>query len=84
MRTTTVLSTTREPARDGLMPDLRGLSAREALRLVSRIGLTTRMTGDGFVVEQSPQPGAALVRGDNCSLQLGRRPPVMPAGGAPQ
>ena len=29
-----------EPARNGLMPDLRGLSAREALRALSRIGMT--------------------------------------------
>ena len=46
------------------MPDLRGLSAREALKALSRIGMTAQMTGDGFVVEQSPEPGAALVRGE--------------------
>jgi hypothetical protein len=61
------------------MPDLRGLSAREALRLLSRIGLTARMSGDGFVVEQFPLPGSALVRGDACSLKLGRH--AEPAGG---
>jgi beta-lactam-binding protein with PASTA domain len=70
-----------EPARNGLMPDLRGLSAREALRLLSRIGLTARMTGDGFVLEQAPLPGAALVRGEACTLRLGRYP--VPAGGTP-
>ena len=31
------------------MPDLRGLSAREALRALTRLGLTARMTGDGVV-----------------------------------
>ena len=75
-----VLATSMEPANDGLMPDLRGLSAREALRLLSRIGLTARMTGDGFVLEQAPMPGTALVRGDACTLKLGRR--AMLAGGA--
>ena len=55
-----VLAATVEPARNGLMPDLRGLSAREALRLLSRIGMTARMTGDGFVLEQAPLPGTAL------------------------
>jgi cell division protein FtsI (penicillin-binding protein 3) len=75
-----VLAATLEPARNGLMPDLRGLSGREALRLLSRIGMTARLSGDGFVVDQSPQPGAALVRGDACLLKLGRRAVVAPPG----
>ena len=69
--------------RDGLMPDLRGLSAREALRLLSRIGLTARLSGTGFVVDQRPQAGAPLVRGDTCSLTLDRRAAAF-AGGGPQ
>ncbi|HYT76227.1 MAG TPA: penicillin-binding protein [Vicinamibacterales bacterium] len=81
-RTASVLAATLEPARNGLMPDLRGLSAREALRLLSRIGMMARMSGDGFVVEQTPEPGAALVRGDACALTLGRRAPAVP--GNPQ
>ena len=66
----------------GEMPDLRGLSAREALRTLTRIGLTARINGDGFVIEQSPQPGAPVARGDASVLMLGRRP-AMPAGGTP-
>jgi cell division protein FtsI (penicillin-binding protein 3) len=76
-----VLAATLEPARNGLMPDLRGLSAREALRLLSRIGMTARMTGDGFVLDQYPLPGSALVRGDACTLRLGRR--ALPVRGTP-
>jgi len=63
------------------MPDLRGLSGREALHLLSGIGMTARMSGDGFVVEQSPEAGSALVRGNACALRLGRRPPLVPVGG---
>ena len=70
-----------EPARNGLMPDLRGLSAREALQALSRIGMTAQMSGDGFVVEQSPEAGSALERGNACALTLGRRAPVAPTGG---
>jgi cell division protein FtsI (penicillin-binding protein 3) len=81
-RAASVLSATLEPARNGLMPDLRGLSAREALRLLSRIGMTATMTGDGFVLEQSPAPGSALVRGEACALTLARRPPPAAAGGS--
>jgi hypothetical protein len=57
------------------MPDLRGLSARQALGALSRIGMTGRMTGDGFVVDQNPQAGSALIRGNACVLTLGRRAP---------
>jgi hypothetical protein len=64
----------------GQMPDLRGLGAREALRTLTRIGMTPRMNGDGFVVEQSPEPGALLGDDDACVLTLGRRA-VLPAGG---
>jgi hypothetical protein len=83
-RAASVLAATLEPARNGLMPDLRGLSAREALRSLARIGMTARLSGDGFVVEQSPAPGDALVRGDACTLKLGRRAlAAAAAGGQP-
>jgi cell division protein FtsI (penicillin-binding protein 3) len=68
----------------GTMPDLRGLSAREALRTLTRIGLTTRIVGHGFVIEQSPAPGTALGNGETSLLKLGRRPPAAAAGGGPQ
>jgi cell division protein FtsI (penicillin-binding protein 3) len=70
-----------ETAQSGVMPDLRGLSAREALRLLSRIGMLARMSGDGFVLAQTPEAGSALVRGDFCSLRLGRRVALPSAGG---
>jgi len=62
-----------EPAQDGLMPDLRGLSAREALRIATGNGLTAQVVGDGVVVDQRPQPGAVLTRGNRCVITLGRR-----------
>jgi cell division protein FtsI (penicillin-binding protein 3) len=82
-RAASVLSATLEPARNGLMPDLRGLSGREALRLLSQIGMTARLSGDGFVVDQAPLPGSSLVRGDACTLKLQRRPPASLTGGQP-
>jgi cell division protein FtsI (penicillin-binding protein 3) len=77
------VETVLEPARAGLMPDLRGLSAREAIRALTSVGMTARMSGQGFVLEQSPAPGSLLIQGDTCALKLGRKPPSMPAG-APQ
>ena len=58
------------------MPDLRGLSARDANRTLTRMGMTGRFTGDGFVLEQSPAAGTVLVPGTACALTLGRQPPL--------
>ena len=68
---------------DGQMPDLLGLSAREALRTLTRIGLTARMTGNGVVVEQWPAAGTVLGRDNGSVLTLGRRA-TAPATGASQ
>jgi cell division protein FtsI (penicillin-binding protein 3) len=40
-----------------LMPDVRGLGARDAVRLLSGVGLSVRIDGDGFVSQQRPAPG---------------------------
>jgi cell division protein FtsI (penicillin-binding protein 3) len=68
------------PARAGVMPDLRGFSARDAVRTLTTVGMTARLSGSGFVIEQSPAAGSALVRGDVCTLTLGRRPPAESGG----
>lgn len=70
-----------EPTEPGTMPDLRGMGAREALRVLTGLGMTARMIGDGFVFEHTPEPGTPLVRGDRAVLKLGRRAPVVPARG---
>ena len=67
-----------EPAaRLGLMPDLRGMSARTAVNSLNRLGLTPKLSGHGFVVEQSPEPGSTLVRGDVARIKLARRMPAL-------
>lgn len=58
-----------------VLPELRGLSGREALRVLARLGITPRVTGDGVVTEQDPLPGAALETGGSCRLALGRHAP---------
>jgi hypothetical protein len=68
---------------DGQMPDLQGLSAREAVRALTRIGLTPRLEGNGFVIDQLPRAGAALTGGTACVLKLGRRP-LQTTGGTDQ
>ena len=54
------------------LPDLRGLSAREALRMLARLGIGARISGDGLVVDQSPLPGTPVEPGARCRLSLSR------------
>lgn len=54
------------------MPDLRGLSAREAAVIAARLGLVVALTGSGKVFGQTPAPGAVIEPGATCTLALGR------------
>ena len=72
------------PAQPGVMPDLRGQSAREALRILARIGSSARISGQGVVIDQSPAAGEPLGTGEVGVLKLGRHVPIPAAGGAPQ
>jgi cell division protein FtsI (penicillin-binding protein 3) len=56
----------------GTVPDLQGMSAREAVRQLVRLGLTARLSGDGFVMSQDPPAGTVLEPGSVCSLVLDR------------
>jgi cell division protein FtsI (penicillin-binding protein 3) len=56
----------------GLMPDLRGRSAREAAIAAARRGLVVELHGSGQVLAQSPGPGAEIEPGSTCVLTLGR------------
>jgi cell division protein FtsI/penicillin-binding protein 2 len=56
-----------------LVPDVRGLSARAALRVLARAGLTPRVEGTGVVVNQTPEPGAPVEAGASGVLRLERR-----------
>lgn len=56
----------------GTVPDLHGMSARDAVRKLVRLGLSAHLSGDGFVVSQDPQPGEPLEAGTVCRLVLTR------------
>jgi cell division protein FtsI (penicillin-binding protein 3) len=59
---------------EGIVPDLRGLSARDAVRKLVRLGMMARLSGDGFVVSQEPQPGTPLDAEGVCVVILERSP----------
>ena len=53
-----------------VMPDLTGLSMRNALSRMEGRGLIIKVSGSGKVVEQAPRPGTVIERGDICFLKL--------------
>jgi cell division protein FtsI (penicillin-binding protein 3) len=65
----------------GTVPDLRGMSARDAVRTLVKLGMNARASGDGFVVSQEPGAGAPIEGEAVCRLVLERRPsrPVVTA-----
>jgi hypothetical protein len=61
-----------EPRSPETVPDVVGMSAREAMRTLVQLGVSPRLDGDGIVMAQSPEAGAPLKRGGECRLVLGR------------
>jgi cell division protein FtsI (penicillin-binding protein 3) len=59
----------------GTLPDVRGMSAREATHTLARLGVSVRLSGDGFVVSQDPRPGKPIDPGSVCRLRLERALP---------
>jgi cell division protein FtsI (penicillin-binding protein 3) len=57
---------------EGTVPDVRGLSARDAMRKLAKAGLSAQMTGDGFVVSQDPAPGEPIENHRACKVTLER------------
>ncbi len=71
VRTVEEPATTRTTVTDDAgVPSAVGLSARQALALFARRGLSARIVGSGFVIEQSPAPGTPVRAGSVCSLRL--------------
>jgi cell division protein FtsI (penicillin-binding protein 3) len=56
----------------GTVPDLYGMSARDAVRKLANLGLAVQLTGDGVVATQDPPAGTAIDPGAVCRLVLNR------------
>jgi cell division protein FtsI (penicillin-binding protein 3) len=50
----------------GFMPDLRGMGLRDALKILSELGLNVNYVGYGRITEQSPAPNTKI--GENTNL----------------
>jgi beta-lactam-binding protein with PASTA domain len=53
-----------------VMPDLTGLSMRNALSRMEGKGLIIKVSGNGKVIEQIPRAGAVIEKGDICFLKF--------------
>lgn len=62
----------------GKVPDVRGMSGREASQLLTKVGLKTRIEGRGFVVSQEPLAGSPARPGSTCRLVLAMKPVSTP------
>lgn len=67
------------PEQAGAMPDLRGLSARQAVRVLGRIGLSAEFIGDGTVTRHAPAAGEAIDSSAAATIWLHRI--SLPVGG---
>jgi cell division protein FtsI (penicillin-binding protein 3) len=54
----------------GLVPDVRGMSLRDALYLLENSGIRVRYNGRGKVLRQSPEHGARYFNGTVVSLEM--------------
>ncbi|HLN21205.1 MAG TPA: penicillin-binding protein [Bacteroidales bacterium] len=54
----------------GLVPDVRGMSLRDAVYLLESNGLNVRVNGKGKVLRQSPEHGARYNEGTTVSLEM--------------
>ncbi|MCX6260278.1 MAG: penicillin-binding protein [Bacteroidia bacterium] len=54
----------------GLVPDVRGMSLRDAVYLLENSGLRVRYSGKGRVLRQSPEHGARVYEGSVVSLDM--------------
>lgn len=54
----------------GLVPDVRGMTLRDAIYLLENSGLRVRYNGKGRVLRQSPEHGARFFEGTTVSLDM--------------
>jgi cell division protein FtsI (penicillin-binding protein 3) len=59
--------------RGALMPDLRGQSVRDALRMCAQLGLKLEARGDGFATQQYPAAGTEINSGQRVRVDFARR-----------
>ncbi len=57
-------------AKAKIMPDLRGMSARDILRWAEEEGIKVKLKGSGYATDQQPRAGDRIKEGVVCSIEL--------------
>lgn len=79
------VSLAREPATGaGSVPDMLGMTMREAVVLAARRGIEIETTGSGLVLLQTPAPSEPLSAGQTLQLHFGLSPFASDPGTAPK
>ena len=60
----------KEKESDNIVPNVRGMGARDAIYQMERRGIKTKVVGRGKVRSQSLAPGEKVVRGSVCTLTM--------------
>ena len=80
----TVLSVANASGAEPVVPDLTGMSGRDAVRLLATLGLSVQVTGHGLVTDQRPLPGTPALAAASARVWLDRRgPEAVPKAPAP-
>lgn len=56
--------------REGLIPNVKGMGARDAVYVLENLGLKVQVQGRGFVKEQSITPGTRVTKGSRITIRL--------------
>jgi len=56
--------------KDGIVPNVKGMGARDAIYLLEKLGLKTKIYGRGIIIDQSIKPGTKIVRGNEIILKM--------------
>ena len=56
--------------REGLVPNVKGMGARDAVYVLENLGLKVQVEGRGFVREQSILPGTRITKGSRITIRL--------------
>jgi len=56
--------------KEGLVPNVKGMGAKDAIYVLENLGLIVKLRGRGFVREQSLSPGARIKKGNMIYLRL--------------
>ncbi len=56
--------------KEDIVPNVKGMGARDAIYILEKLGLKTRISGRGIIIDQSIKPGTRVVKGNEIILKM--------------